>query len=167
MTFDASVEKTFWKHNGIKRKLAFSPLPHNVFNFNKAKILSSIKGLSENLYENKVTKTLQQTTEKRSVICINPHNRRPWETNLLKTLWKKGEIVRSSLSFFPQCFLPIWITFCHFRQLWNCRLQTLPVQKSIKFFFWERINQGTKGPKTSIFFFCHYVSTEEKKMFVR
>ena len=34
---------------------------------------------------------------------------------------------------FPQCFLPIWITFCQFRQIQNCRLQTLSVRKSLKF----------------------------------
>ena len=38
----------------------------------------------------------------------------------------KGEIAR----LFPQCFLPIWISFSHFRQMWNCRLQTLSVWKS-------------------------------------
>ena len=28
---------------------------------------------------------------------------------------------------FLQCFLPIWRTFCHFYQIWNCHLQTLSV----------------------------------------
>ena len=47
---------------------------------------------------------------------------RPWETSLLKTLGK-GEIAHNEqFLLFPQCFLPIWIAFCHFRQIWNCRL---------------------------------------------
>ena len=40
---------------------------------------------------------------------------------------------------FPQCFLPVWRTFCHFYQIWNCRLQTLSVWKSLKFVVWERV----------------------------
>ena len=29
----------------------------------------------------------------------------------------KGEIARNEqFLLFPQCFLPVWITFCHFRQ---------------------------------------------------
>ena len=43
----------------------------------------------------------------------------------------KGEIARNKqFLLFPQCFLPFWITFCHFRQVRNCRLQTLSVWKS-------------------------------------
>ena len=46
----------------------------------------------------------------------------------------KGEIAcNKQFLLFPQCLLPIWITFCHFRQIWNCRLQTLSVWKSLKF----------------------------------
>ena len=30
----------------------------------------------------------------------------------------KGKIARNEQFFlFPQCFLPVWITFCHFRQI--------------------------------------------------
>ena len=32
---------------------------------------------------------------------------------------------------FPQCFLPVWITCCHFRQIWNCRLQILSEESKI------------------------------------
>ena len=31
---------------------------------------------------------------------------------------------------FPQCFLAVLKTFCHFHQIWNCRLQTLSIWKS-------------------------------------
>ena len=60
----------------------------------------------------------------------------PWETSLLKTLGK-GEIARDKqFLLFQQCFLPAWITFFQFSQLWNCRLQTLSVWKSLKFVVW-------------------------------
>ena len=30
----------------------------------------------------------------------------------------KGDIARNEqFLHFPQCFLPVWITFCHFRQI--------------------------------------------------
>ena len=49
----------------------------------------------------------------------------------------KGEIARNEQFFlFPQCFLPVWIAFCHFRQIWNCCLQTLSVWSSLKFVVW-------------------------------
>ena len=45
-----------------------------------------------------------------------------------------GEIARNKQFLLsPQCFLPVRITFCHFRQILNCRLQTLSVWKSLKF----------------------------------
>ena len=51
----------------------------------------------------------------------------------------KGEIVHNEqFLLFSQCFLPIWRTFCHFHQIWNCHLQTLLVWKSLKCGVWER-----------------------------
>ena len=56
----------------------------------------------------------------------------------------KGEIARNEqFLLFPQCFLPIWRTICHFHQTWNCRLQTLSVWKSLKSVIWERVNGST------------------------
>ena len=53
----------------------------------------------------------------------------------------KGEIARNDqFLLFPQCFLPVWITFSHFHQIQNCRLQTLSVWNSLKFVVWERVN---------------------------
>ena len=49
----------------------------------------------------------------------------------------KGEIAHEQFLLFPQCFLPIWRTFYHFRQIW--RLQTLSIWKSLKFAVWERV----------------------------
>ena len=73
--------------------------------------------------------------------CFNPfpHNDafwRLWETSLWKTLRKKEKLLKrventvgkgenalyKQFLLFPQCFLPVWKTFCHFRQTWNCRL---------------------------------------------
>ena len=52
----------------------------------------------------------------------------------------KGEIARNEQFLLcPQCFLPVWTTFCHFHQIYYCRLQILSVSKSIKFVVWERV----------------------------
>ena len=50
----------------------------------------------------------------------------------------KGEIAcNEQFLFFPTVFSTIlWITFCHFHQISNCRLQTLSVWKSLKFVVW-------------------------------
>ena len=56
---------------------------------------------------------------------FNPFPYKPWflhvcSTNLLKTLWKKGEIARNEqFLFFPQYFLPIWRVLCHFHQIFH------------------------------------------------
>ena len=53
----------------------------------------------------------------------------------------KGEIARNDqFLLFPQCFLPVWRTFCHFHQIRNCHLPTLSVWKSLQFVILERIN---------------------------
>ena len=44
---------------------------------------------------------------------------------------EKREIARNKQFLpFPKCFLPVMITFFHFRQIWNCRLQSLSIWKS-------------------------------------
>ena len=51
-----------------------------------------------------------------------------------------GEIARKEqFLLFPLCFLPIWTTFWHFHQIWNCRLQIFSVSKTLKFVVWERV----------------------------
>ena len=43
----------------------------------------------------------------------------------------KGESAHNEqFLLFPQCFPPVWRSFCHFRQIWNCCLQTLSFWKS-------------------------------------
>ena len=63
-----------------------------------------------------------------------------------QVFWKHWEmeklLVMSNSSFSPQCFLPVWITFFHFHQIWNCQLQTLSVWKSLKCAVWERVKWG-------------------------
>ena len=54
----------------------------------------------------------------------------------------KGEIARNEqFLLFPQCFLPIWITFCNLRQIWNFCLQTLSVWRSPKFVVWQWVEE--------------------------
>ena len=54
---------------------------------------------------------------------LMPLGNKPFENTV-----GKGEIARKKqFLLFPQCFLPVWITFFHFRQIWNCCLQTLSV----------------------------------------
>ena len=53
---------------------------------------------------------------------------------------RKGEIaLYKQFLHIPRCFLPFWITFCHYYQIQNCRPQTLSVWKSLKFVIWERV----------------------------
>ena len=83
---------------------------------------------------------------------VNTLSNKPWflhvsNTILLKTLWGNCEISRGEqFLLFPQCFLPVWITLCHFHQNLNCRLQTLSVWKSLKFVVWERVNPFPNQP---------------------
>ena len=59
----------------------------------------------------------------------------------LKSTAGKGEIARNEqFLLFPQGYLPVWRLFCHFHQIWNCRLQALSVWRSLKFVIWETVN---------------------------
>ena len=55
-------------------------------------------------------------------LLLKPFPNKPWflrvcSTSVLKTLWEKKKLfVKSNLSFFAQCFLPIWRTFGHFHR---------------------------------------------------
>ena len=56
---------------------------------------------------------------------------------------EKGEIVHyEQFLLFPQCFLPLETSFCHFHQILNCPLQSLSAWKSLKFVVYERVNAG-------------------------
>ena len=76
---------------------------------------------------------------------FNPFPNKPWFFTCLQykpfeNTAGKGVIARNEqfLLFLP-CFLRVSKTFCHFHRLWNCRLQTLSVWKSLKFVIWERV----------------------------
>ena len=89
-----------------------------------------------------------ETMEKRQKVfflrALNPFPKKPWfvrvcSTSLLNTEGK-GEIAHNEqFHLFPQCFLPVRKTFCHFHQILNCHLQTLSVLKSLKFIILERV----------------------------
>ena len=56
----------------------------------------------------------------------------------------KGEIAQNERFLLsPRWFLPFWRTFCHFYQINICRLQVLPMWKSLKFVVWERVTSYT------------------------
>ena len=70
-----------------------------------------------------------------------PLGKKPFENTV-----GKGEIAHNEqFLLFPHCFLPVWITFCHFRQILNCRLQTPSVWKSLKFVVWLWVK--STGPR--------------------
>ena len=50
--------------------------------------------------------------------------------------WEKEKLLVTSNFSYSRCFLPVWITFFHFRQIWNCHLQTPSVWKSLEFVVW-------------------------------
>ena len=64
----------------------------------------------------------------------------------------KGEIARNEqFLLFPQCFLPVWRSFCHFHQIGQCRLQPLSVLKSLKFVVLEMVKLSAVKETTSYF----------------
>ena len=143
--------KSFEKKWKTRRKCwwtAFSPFPHNVFySFQKEFLFLSLFILSS-------ASTLNLVKPKN--YCLGyPFSNKPWflhvcSTNLLKTAGK-GEIVcHEQFLLFPLCFLPAWRTFWHFPQIWNCRLQTLSFQKSLKFVVWEWFKSETTPQTESL-----------------
>ena len=89
-------------------------------------------------------------------IYLNSFPNKPWflrvcSISLFENTVEKGEIARNEqFLHLPQCFLPIWITFCHFRQIWNCCLQILLVWKSVKCCVWEWVNMTRMFQRKSI-----------------
>ena len=75
---------------------------------------------------------------------VNPFLNKPWflrvcSISLLKTQWEKEKLfLTSNFSFSHSVYYPFGELT---PQLWNCRLQTLSVWKSLKFVVWERVNQ--------------------------
>ena len=68
-----------------------------------------------------------------------PHNDtfwRPWEQAFWKHCGKRKNCSKRAISPFPTVFSTCLDNFLHFCQIWNCRLQTLSVWKSLKFVVW-------------------------------
>ena len=66
-----------------------------------------------------------------------------FNVSAVQVFWKhcgKRRNCNEQFLLFPECFLPVWRTFCHLHQNQNCRLQTLSVWKSLKFVVCERVN---------------------------
>ena len=77
--------------------------------------------------------------------AINPFLNKPWflhvcNTSLLKTLREKEKLlVTSNFSFSHSVFYLFVELSAIFRQIWNCRLQSLSVWNTLKFAVWERV----------------------------
>ena len=57
-----------------------------------------------------------------------------WQYKPFENTVGKGEIAQNEqLLLFPQCFLPVCRTSCHFHQIENFQLQTLSVWKVLKY----------------------------------
>ena len=83
---------------------------------------------------------------------INPFPNKPWflclQHKSLENAEGKGEIAqKEQYLLFPQCFLPIWRTFCHFHQVQNCRLQNSFCLESQKFVVLERVKNVFKNDR--------------------
>ena len=67
-------------------------------------------------------------------------------------------LITSNFSFSHSVFYPFLRTFFHFHKIWNCRLQTLSVWKSIKCVVWERVKlnefDGSVIMLTACFLWC-------------
>ena len=79
---------------------------------------------------------------------VNPFPNKPWFLCVCCESFENtagnGEIARNEqFLLFPQCFLPVWRTFCHLHQIQNCRLQTLTVWKSQNLVVWQRVKSST------------------------
>ena len=102
---------SFWMH--------FKMLSEICLNLDQSKILSSGNWLkNSDICKNHISQTLLfwPFPKQALVFTYLPYNS-------FDNTVGKGEIARNEqFLLFPQCFLPIWRTFCHFHQIWNCRL---------------------------------------------
>ena len=80
--------------------------------------LSSVKLLSGNAcYLEEILESVMTSfvdlTHSHTMTPLTPLGNKPFENTV-----GKGEIARNEqFLLFPQCFLPVWITFCYFRQI--------------------------------------------------
>ena len=72
----------------------------------------------KDLYSRHIKTRLGACLEKNFPIPTQGHLLMPLGNKPFKKTVEKGEIARNKqFLLFPQCFLPIWITLCHFRQI--------------------------------------------------
>ena len=95
---------------------------------------------------------------------LNPFPNKPWflrvcSTCLLKTLWEKEKLLVTSNFSFSHSVFYTFVSFCHFHQLWNCRLLTLSVWKSPKFVVWERVKRIFQHSSTVVFWMEYFWNT--------
>ena len=74
--------------------------------------------------------------EKMLLTIVTPLPNKPWFSRACSMSFENEQFL-----FFPQCFLTIWRTICHFHIIPNCHLQNLSIWKSLKFVVWERVKQ--------------------------
>ena len=81
---------------------------------------------------------------------FNPFQNKPWFFTCLRykpfentAAEKEKLLITSNFSFSPQCYLPVWRTFCHFHHIQNRRLHTLSVWKRQTFVVWERVKKNS------------------------
>ena len=99
-------------------------------------LITKMFSFSHNLFNSKTTAITINHFQKKALVFTS------LQYKSFENTVRKGEIARNEqFLLFPQCFLSVWITFCHFHQMWNCRLQTFLVWKSLKFDVWESVKQ--------------------------
>ena len=65
--------------------------------------------------------------------CINPFPNKPRFLRFCSASLKENTAGKGEITPFPQCFLLVWRTFCHFCQMCNCRLLKLSEGSKIHF----------------------------------
>ena len=108
------------KHGGKRRKCwlpAFSSFPTM---FSKGFFFKVVKSWDG------VEKSLQFPKQALVFKFVQYNLYKPFENTV-----GKGEIAHNEqFLLFPQCFLPVWQTFCDFHQVLNFRLQTFSFEES-------------------------------------
>ena len=79
---------------------------------------------------------------------LKPFTNKPWFSRAAVQVFRKHSRKRRNCSWqaispFPTALFTSLESFCHFHQIWNCRLQTLSVSKSLKIVVWKRVKQGS------------------------
>ena len=99
--------KTLWKKEKMLVTTMFSTLPKSNFNFSLTPIL-----LSANVFNLDWFKILSFGKE------LTPSHTMPVGNKPFENTVGKGEIAHNEqFLLLQQCFLPVWITFCHFLQI--------------------------------------------------